>query len=46
MIFKRRDDTMEDANCAYQLGKLSTKAMNFPEAVTFFEEVRAHDMEP
>lgn len=30
---------MEDANCAYQLGKLATKAQQLTEAVTFFEEV-------
>ena len=30
---------MEDANCAYQLGKLATKAQQLPEAVTLFEEV-------
>jgi hypothetical protein len=39
VIFRRTEETLDDARATYQLGKLAAKGQQFPAAVTYFEEV-------
>ncbi|GAA5841257.1 hypothetical protein JCM11251_001606 [Rhodosporidiobolus azoricus] len=41
VIFRRRNDIVEDANCSYQLGKIAVACKSFEAAVLYFEEASA-----